>query len=101
MLLHTASKINIDRACANPETCPLQLKTGMREKLTFRLDEPIICPQQDQTCSVVVLITNTNPKDVALDTCMVKWNAHEWFQPRVVTVTAVESFIDDKYVDSL
>jgi hypothetical protein len=47
-------------------------------------------------CHVIVALTNTHPDQINVDNCHVKWAAHEWHQPRYITVSAKEDFVDDK-----
>ena len=51
----------------------------------FTIDEPIICPPDLQTeCAVVITLDNHDPDKIALDNCIIKWTADEWFQTRTL-----------------
>ena len=76
----------------------ITLDKGSKDVISFTLNEPILCPYTtfgNQNCSVIILITNPNVNKIALDNCQIKWNYDEWFQPRYLTVSAVENFIND------
>ena len=73
----------------------LTIDKGSKDVISFTLDEPIICPSNQNNCSVSMLLTNPNNKKIALDNCKIKWNWDEWAETRYLTVTAVENFIND------
>lgn len=73
---------------------------GFAKVFEFKLDEPIICPDNiDRECNVVIKLTNSHPDEIALDTCHVKWLKHQWTESRFVTIRAVEDFVDDAEKD--
>ena len=59
-------RINIDKPG------PLTISKGFSTVITFTLNEPIICEDPQAYCAVVVLLTNTNPKAVSINTCQVR-----------------------------
>ncbi len=73
----------------------LTIDKGSKDVIAFNLDEPIICPSNQNNCSVTMLLTNPNNKKIALDNCKIKWNWDEWYETRYLTVSAVENFIND------
>ena len=79
-----------------PSQTSITIDKGKFDVVEFTLDEPIICRDIDNSCSVTVLLTNPNPAKISLDNCMVKWNWNEWMQPRHIRVSAVENFVNDR-----
>lgn len=43
----------------------------------------------------MITVQNPHPSEMALDTCIIKWTWRDWHQPRLLTISAVEDFIDD------
>eukprot|EP00056_Hartaetosiga_gracilis_P010697 m.159312 g.159312 ORF g.159312 m.159312 type:complete len:1837 (+) comp13368_c0_seq3:108-5618(+) len=69
---------------------------GFSRVFEFKLDEPIICPQQaNKECNVVIKLTNTHPHELTMDNCHVKWRWDQWTESRFITIRAVEDFVDD------
>ena len=67
------------------------LAAGASVQVQLQLETPIICPQQAQTCNVVLNLVVSDPSRVGLDTNTVTWNYNEWSQTRIVTVSAIDS----------
>ncbi len=91
-----AQRIKVTQTCANPLDCPLTLAEGFKTTLQFSLDQPIVCDVNiSRECAVTVLLTNQDPKIVAIDPCLVKWTSADWFQKRTVKFQAVETYKND------
>eukprot|EP00055_Hartaetosiga_balthica_P011100 m.49500 g.49500 ORF g.49500 m.49500 type:complete len:1837 (-) comp7454_c0_seq3:541-6051(-) len=72
------------------------ISEGFSKVFEFKLDEPIICPQQaNKECNVIIRLTNTHPHEITMDNCHVKWRWDQWTESRFITVRAVEDFVDD------
>eukprot|EP00045_Choanoeca_perplexa_P016632 m.226567 g.226567 ORF g.226567 m.226567 type:complete len:1779 (+) comp17312_c0_seq1:269-5605(+) len=88
-----------DRISVSPsssELTPIVVREGFKQLFTFKLKQPIACPADNAECHVIVALTNSHPDQINVDNCHVKWAAHEWHQPRYITVSAKEDFVDDK-----
>ena len=59
----------------------------------FLQEEPIICPDQKRECVVVVNISNSHPEWIAINPCLVKWEADEWHQTKRIEVTTVQDYV--------
>jgi hypothetical protein len=91
-----AQRVKITQTCANSIDCPLTLSEGFKTNLQFSLSQPIVCDASiNRECSVVVLLTNQDPKIVSVDPCLVKWTTQDWFQTRTVKFQAVETYKND------
>ena len=56
-------------------------------------EEPIICPDQKRECVVVVNISNSHPDWIAINPCLVKWEAAEWHQTKTIEITTVQDYV--------
>ncbi len=91
-----AQRIKITQTCADPNDCALTLAEGFKTNLQFSLSQPIVCDASiNRECAVVVLLTNQDPKIVAIEPCLVKWTTQDWFQIRNVRLRAVETYKND------
>ncbi len=89
-------RIKITQTCPNPSDCALTLAEGFKTNIQFSLSQPIVCDASiDRECSVVVLLTNLDPKIVSIEPCLVKWTTSDWFQTRTVRLQAVETYKND------
>ena len=59
----------------------------------FLQEEPITCADQKRECAVVVNISSSHPGWVAINPCLVKWEADEWHQTKRIEVTAVQDYV--------
>ena len=69
-----------DRISVTPTTAIIDESNVIT--LEFRLSNPIICEDPHAYCAVMVLVTNNNPRDIALSACHVEWTRDEWQQVR-------------------
>ena len=67
---------------------------GSTATIAFRLAAPITCADSSVPCGVTVRLNNELPQFIALSACHVHWSATEFQQVRVITVSAVENFIN-------
>jgi hypothetical protein len=59
------------------------IKESDHVTLEFRLTNPIVCDANpNDYCAVTVLITNTEPGEIALSSCYVEWDKNSWNEPR-------------------
>ena len=86
-------RITVSRTCATPADCPLLLHAALDTTVDLKLTQPIVCDANiSRECSVVVLLTNSNPGLVAVNPCAVKWTSLDWFETRTVRLQAVQNF---------
>jgi VCBS repeat-containing protein len=95
----------IKRQITPPITMSMRSETGNFSQtiseandltVSFYLNEPIICPPEDRQCRVVILLHNSRPDELVLSSCHVIWNHYDsYLEPRNVTISTVENFIDD------
>ena len=96
LFLTAQQRIALTQSCADPTTCPLTLAEGFKTNVLFSLSQPIVCDASaTRECVVVVLLTNNDPKSVAVNPCLVKWTSQDWFQKRTIAVQAVENYKND------
>jgi len=70
-------------------------EAGGTAVFTITLDEPIICPTMDSTCTVTIPISSSNTAEGTVSTSTVVFDYTEWYTVKTVTVTGVDDAIDD------
>jgi hypothetical protein len=124
-----AELVNRDARAAFPVTMDLSsgkatgnefandvIHEGKSIQVTFTLTREPLCGESSSKCSVLMVLTNTRPDEIALSKCSIEWHTSDpewccenceanaagpkkmcaaWMKPQVVEITTVEDFVDD------
>lgn len=83
-----AAKINL----SHPS---IELTEGQSQIVTITLDEPIICPDMDETCDVQVSVSSNDEDRVSIINSPVIFPYTEWSHSYTFTIRAIDDEIDN------
>jgi len=71
------------------------LEESQSRDITVRLSSPIQCDNPHILCNVVLRFTNPIPDEISIVPCLLEWDVNDWETTKIITITALEDFIDD------
>lgn len=83
-----AAKINLSHPT-------IELTEGQSQTVTITLDEPIICPDMDETCNVQVSVSSNDEDRVSILNSPVIFPYTDWSHSYTFTITAIDDEIDN------